>query len=33
MIDAGAARARLPDSLRGREFAVMLPVVFSLDDE
>ena len=33
MIDAGAARARLPDSLRGRDFAVLLPVVFSLDDE
>lgn len=33
MIDAGAARARLPDSLRGRGFTVLLPVVFSLDDE
>jgi protein TonB len=33
MIDAGALRARLPDSLRGRSFAVVLPVVFNLDDE
>lgn len=33
MIDAGAQRARLPDSLRGRGFAVLLPVVFSLDEE
>lgn len=33
MIDAGAARARLPESLRGREFSVSLPVVFNLDDE
>lgn len=33
MIDAGAARARLPDSLRGREFAVMLPVEFRLDEQ
>ena len=33
MIDAGAARARLPNSLRGRGFTVLLPVVFSLDDE
>jgi protein TonB len=32
-IDAGALRARLPDSLRGRSFAVVLPVVFNLDDE
>lgn len=32
MIDAGAARARLPDSLRGREFAVSLPVEFRLDE-
>ncbi len=33
MIDAGALRARLPESLRGRAFAVVLPVVFNLDDE
>ncbi len=33
MIDAGALRARLPESLRGKSFAVMLPVVFSLDDQ
>lgn len=33
MIDAGAARARLPDSLRGRNFTVTLPVVFNLDEE
>jgi protein TonB len=33
MIDAGAARARLPDSLRGRNFSVTLPVVFNLDEE
>ena len=33
MIDAGAARARLPDSLRGREFAVTLPVEFRLDEQ
>ena len=33
MIDAGALRARLPDSLRGKAFAVVLPVVFNLDDE
>jgi protein TonB len=32
MIDAGAQRARLPDSLRGKTFAVVLPVVFNLDD-
>lgn len=32
-IDAGALRARLPDSLRGRGFAVVLPVVFNLDEE
>lgn len=32
MIDAGAARARLPESLRGKSFAVVLPVVFNLDD-
>lgn len=33
MIDAGALRARLPESLRGKAFAVVLPVFFSLDDE
>lgn len=33
MIDAGAQRARLPESLRGKAFAVVLPVVFNLDDE
>lgn len=33
MIDAGAQRARLPDSLRGRYFSVTLPVVFNLEDE
>lgn len=33
MIDAGALRARLPESLRGKTFAVALPVVFSLEDE
>jgi protein TonB len=33
MIDAGATRARLPESLRGRAFAVVLPVFFNLDDE
>jgi protein TonB len=33
MIDAGALRARLSDSLRGKTFAVVLPVVFNLDDE
>lgn len=33
MIDAGALRARLPESLRGKPFAVVLPVVFNLDDE
>jgi protein TonB len=33
MIDAGALRARLPDSLRGRTFAIVLPVVFNLDDD
>jgi protein TonB len=32
MIDAGALRARLPESLRGKPFAVVLPVVFNLDD-
>lgn len=33
MIDAGAQRARLPESLLGKAFAVVLPVVFNLDDE
>jgi len=33
MIDAGALRARLPESLRGKAFAVALPVVFNLDDQ
>lgn len=33
MIDAGAERARLPESLRGKRFAVVLPVVFNLEDE
>ena len=33
MIDAGAVRARLPESLRGKAFAVVLPVVFNLDQE
>lgn len=33
MIDAGAQRARLPESLRGRAFAVVLPVVFNLEDD
>ena len=33
MIDAGALRARVPDSLRGKAFAVMLPVVFNLDGD
>lgn len=33
MIDAGALRARLPDGLRGKAFAVVLPVFFNLDDE
>ncbi len=33
MIDAGALRARLPESLRGKSFAVVLPVVFNLDDQ
>ncbi len=32
MIDAGALRARLPESLRGKAFAVVLPVVFNLED-
>jgi protein TonB len=33
MVDAGALRARTPESLRGKAFAVVLPVVFNLDDE
>jgi protein TonB len=33
MIDAGALRARLPESLRGKAFVVALPVVFNLEDE
>jgi protein TonB len=33
MIDAGAERARVPESLRGRTFAIVLPVVFNLGDE
>ncbi|MCF8176250.1 MAG: TonB family protein [Burkholderiaceae bacterium] len=33
MIDAGALRARLPDSLRGKDFSVTLPVVFNLEDD
>lgn len=33
MIDAGAQRARLPESLRGKAFAVVLPVLFNLEDE
>jgi len=33
MIDAGALRARLPEGLRGKAFAVVLPVFFNLDDE
>jgi len=33
MVDAGALRARLPETLRGKSFAVVLPVVFNLDDE
>ncbi len=33
MIDAGALRARVPDSLRGQAFAVVLPVVFNLEEQ
>jgi len=33
IIDAGAARTRVPDSLRGQVFAVVLPVVFDLNDQ
>lgn len=32
MIDAGASRATVPDSLKGRAFAVVLPVVFNLEE-
>lgn len=32
MMSRAAAAAALPDSLRGREFAVRLPVVFDLDE-
>lgn len=32
MIDAGAQRARLPENLRGKAFAVVLPVVFNLEE-
>jgi protein TonB len=33
MIDAGALRAPLPETLRGRNFVIVLPVVFNLEDE
>lgn len=33
MIDAGALRARVPDGLRGQAFAVVLPVVFNLEEQ
>lgn len=33
MIDAGAQRASVPESLRGKAFAVVLPVVFNLQDD
>ena len=33
MIDAGAQRASVPESLRGKAFAVVLPVVFNLEDD
>lgn len=33
MIDAGAPRARVPESLRGRSFSVVLPVMFKLDEQ
>lgn len=33
MIDAGALRTRVPDGLRGKAFAVVLPVVFDLTGE
>lgn len=32
MLRAAAARTLLPDSLRGQEFAVLLPVVFEVED-
>ena len=32
MLRAAAARALLPDSLRGQEFAVLLPVVFEVEE-
>lgn len=32
MLRSAAARAPLPDSLRGQEFAVLLPVVFEVED-
>lgn len=32
MLRVAAARTPLPDSLRGIEFAVLLPVVFSMED-
>lgn len=32
MLRAAAVRALLPDSLRGQEFAVLLPVVFEVED-
>ncbi|MBS3934839.1 MAG: TonB family protein, partial [Sulfuritalea sp.] len=32
MLRTAAARAPLPESLRGREFAVLLPVVFEVED-
>jgi periplasmic protein TonB len=32
MIDAGALRTPVPENLRGRNFVVMLPVVFSLEE-
>jgi protein TonB len=33
MMRQAAPRARVPESLRGRSFAVSLPVVFDLDEE
>lgn len=33
MIDAGAQRASVPESLRGKAFAVVLPVVFNLEGD
>jgi hypothetical protein len=32
MLRAAVARTTLPESLRGREFAVLLPVVFEVED-